>query len=142
MAEILVKAIDHVHPDPEKDRRGAYKRGMPVVVFPDGHSWGADEGLPKFVIIKIPGISVSSVEKYIQHQFEDTPGEDGICQVYRRRLWRIRWEDLPAGVKSKLSDGILVIKAGSYSGKYDFTWNQVKSFFRNLKTNLDETENF
>lgn len=50
--EILVKAEDHTHPDPVKDRRGAYKKGDVVVVKPDGHPWGTKEGPPRFVIVR------------------------------------------------------------------------------------------
>ena len=139
MAEILIKAIDHTHPDPDIDRRGAYKRGMPVVVFEDGHSWGSEECLPKFVLIKIPEVSAATVKKYIEPELGDVPDADGSFPIYRRRLWIIRWADLPAGAKLKLADGLLIIKAGSYAGAYDYTWTQIKTYFRNMKTGLDET---
>lgn len=139
MAEILIKAIDHTHPYPDKDRRGAYKRGMPVVVMPDGHEWGREERLPKFIVLKIPGVSVEKVKKYIDPQLEDAPNERGSYNTYRRRLWKLRWDDLPAGARNKLrDDGELTIKAGTYAGDYDYTWAQVKTYFRNLKTGLDE----
>ena len=139
MAEILVKAIDHMHPDPDIDRRGAYKKGMPVVVFEDNHSWGAEECLPKFVLIKIPGVFAATVKKYIKPELSDTPDEEGSFPIYRRRLWIIRWADLPADAKLKLADGLLVIKAGNYAGEYDYTWTQIKTYFHNMKTGLDET---
>jgi hypothetical protein len=66
MCEIIVKAIDVTHPDPEKDRRGCYKRGYPVAVYPDGTKWGNEERLPKFVIIKIPDATVEEVQHFIQ----------------------------------------------------------------------------
>jgi hypothetical protein len=142
MAEILVKAVSAAHSDPAKDRRGCYKAGMPVVVMGDGHGWGTEECLPKFVLIKIPGVSVATVLKYVQPQLEETPDDKGVYLPYRRRLWRIRVEDLPQGAKDKLATaGVLTIKAGSYSGSYDYTWAQVKGYFRNLKTGLDETDN-
>ena len=141
MAQILIKAIDATHPDATKDRRGCYKRGMPVVVMPDTHTWGREEGLPTFVVIKIPGVPVEKVRKYIEPQLEDTTDEQGVYPIYRRRLWKIRVADLPLAARNKLAnDGELTIKAGTYSGSYDYTWNQVKTYFRNLKTNLDETE--
>lgn len=144
MCEIIVKAVSVTHSDPDKDRRGCYKRGYPVAVYPDGTKWGNEERLPKFVIIKIPGVPVDNaiVQKYTQMEYEDTPNEDGTYPVYRRRLWTIRWANLPAAARNRLAnDGELIIKVGSYSGTYDYTWNQVKSYFRNQKTGLDETEN-
>lgn len=43
MCEILVFLANNTHADPTKDRRGCYKRGMPVVAYDDGHTWGRDE---------------------------------------------------------------------------------------------------
>ena len=52
------------------------------------------------------------------------------ANIVRRRVWRVRWDDLPQAAKNKLaSTGELVIKAGGYSGAYDYTWNQVKAYF-------------
>jgi hypothetical protein len=33
----------------------------------------------------------------------------------------------------------LTIKVGTYAGTYDYTWTQVKGYFRNQQTGLDET---
>lgn len=132
MAEILVKAISVNHSNPDTDRRGCYKRGMPVVIMPDNHPWGLEERRPKFVVIKIPTISVSTISKYIQEHIE------GI-DIYRRRIWIIRVDDMPAAARNKLANtGQLIIKAGSYSDTYDYTWGQVKSYFRDQKNNVDE----
>lgn len=136
MAEILIKAVDTINSDPDKDARGSYKRGMPVVVMPDEHPWGVEERLPKFVVIKIPGISVERVQKYIEIWTDLITGDP-----VRRRRWQIRWSDLPAAARNKLQNtGQLVIKAGTYSGTYDYTWTQVKQYFRNLQSGLDELE--
>lgn len=135
MAEILIRAKNNAHPDSTKDRRGSYKKGYPVVIMDDGHEWGNEETLPGFVILKIPKIPKAKVQKYIE------PELDGNEDIYRRREWQIRWADLPQGAKDRLAnDGELVIKAtAAYTGTYDYTWTQVKSFFRNLRTNQDET---
>jgi hypothetical protein len=142
MAQILVKAINQNHPDADEDRRGCYKRGMPVVVMPDSHTWGRQECLPKFVIIKLPGVSVDTVRKYIEPEREDTANAEGFYPTFRRRLWKFRFDDMPAAALKKLRDnGELTIKAGDYSGDYDYTWAQVKGYIRNLKTDADETGN-
>lgn len=142
MAQILVKAIDATHPDATKDRRGCYKRGMPVVVMPDSHTWGRLEGLPKFVIIKLPGVSVERVLKYVFPEREATAAEDGTYPIYRRRLWKFRFDDMPAAALRKLRDtGELIIKVRDYAGDYDYTWTQVRNYIRNLKTNEDESGN-
>ncbi len=73
MAELLIKAIDATHSDPAKDQRGCYKRGDIVLVMPDGHEWGKEERLPKFVVVKISGLSVEAVKKYILSHDEPRP---------------------------------------------------------------------
>ncbi len=140
MAQILVMAIDKTHADPTKDRRGCYKRGYPVVVMPDSHTWGREECPPTFVLIKIPGASVDKVRKYLEPEREGTANADGIYPVYRRRLWKFRFDDMPAAALKKLRDkGELTIKVGDYAGDYDYTWRQVRNYLRNLKTNEDKS---
>lgn len=136
MAEILVMARDGArNADPEKDRRGGYKRGMPVVVMEDGHEWGREEGLPTFVVLKLPGVSAARVRKYLD------PETDAARAVVRRRLWQIQWSELPAPARQRLAQtGALTIKADpDYAGPYDYTWAQVKGFFLNHATGLRET---
>lgn len=224
MCEIIVKAIDVTNPDPMKDQRGCYKRGYPVAVYPDGTRWGNEERLPKFVIIKLPGVPVDhpAVQKYVgehreprqatrklnkleyeerlaagqYHPFLSAPtvvgettevrqvtvpmarwlkqvaagkydpfytqptiiainGDDytlegtivtvelqgDIITTITRRLWKIRFADLPLAARNKLAtQGALTIRVGAYAGAYDYTWAQVKGYFRNQQTNLDETE--
>jgi hypothetical protein len=140
MCEILVKAIDYIHPDSNIDRQGAYKRGFPVVVMPDGWVWGTEERLPKFVVIKIPGVPISKVLKYILPEMSDILDLEGNQFTYRRRRWQIRWVDLPLAARTKLANiGVLTIKAGGYAGGYDYTWSQIKAYFRDLKTGQNET---
>jgi hypothetical protein len=133
MAEILIKARDHTHPDPIKDQRGAYKRGMPVVVMPDGHEWGASEDLPAFVVLRLPGISVERVQQFLEPiEVEETvEGQAPRPRMIRRRLWQISWADLPAGARSRLeSSGALTIAA---SGG-DYTWAQIRNFLKRFDT--------
>lgn len=142
MAEILIKATNSFHSDPDMDARGSYKRGMPVIVMPDGHEWGAKERLPNFIVLKIPGISVTAVQKYVSVHTEVQMVNSELQDVtVTRRLWRIRWADLPLAARNKLqADGELIIKTGTYDGPFDYTWTQIKTFFRNQATNTDETE--
>jgi hypothetical protein len=132
MAEILIKARDHTHPDPIKDQRGAYKRGMPVVVMPDGHQWGASEGLPAFVVLKLPGISVERVQQFLEHIAVDETVEGAPrARVIRRRLWQISWADLPAAARTRLANtGALTIAA---SGG-DYTWSQIRNYLKRFDT--------
>lgn len=98
MAEVLIKAIDATHPDPAKQARGCYRMGDPVVVMPDGHEWGREEGLPRFWLLRIPGVSVSQVEAFLER------GEG------RRREWNLAPSDVPAGARTQLlATGVLTV---------------------------------
>ena len=135
MAELLIKAVDAVNPDPDTDRRGCYKRGMIVEVREDDAPRGTSEWWPAFAWIKIPGIPADTLRKYMQPEMSMVV----LDEVVRRRRWQIRWADLPQAVKNKLqATGIITIKAGAYTGAYDYTWAQIKGYFRDLKTGLDE----
>lgn len=118
MAEVLIKAISASHSDPVKDLRGCYKRGDIVVIMPDGHSWGAMEGLPNFVVVKIPGVSHTAAQKYLA-------GTEGQL----RRNFHIRVDDVPNAIRQELRD----------TGETTVSWQQVRGFIRNKVTGLDET---
>jgi hypothetical protein len=64
--EMLVKAISATNPDPEKDRRGTHKKGDICAIMPDNHPWGAKEGLPLFVIVRCPEVTVAQVQNRIE----------------------------------------------------------------------------
>lgn len=117
MAEFLIKAVDATHADPVKDARGCYKRGDIVVVMPDGWTWGSAETLPKFVVVKIPGVDAERAKKYLA----------GTSDL--RRQFRIRVDDVPNTIKSQLRD----------TGTATVTWSQIRDFLRDKLTNLDET---
>jgi hypothetical protein len=139
VAYLLIKAVDAVNTDPDVDRRGCYKRGMIVEVREDGSPLGTSETLPLFVRINVPMITAERVRKYMEPEYSGIPLE--VPEVYRRRRWQIRWADLPAAARNKLqTQGFLTIKAtADYTGVYDYTWQQVRGYFRDLKTGLDET---
>lgn len=123
MAEFLIKAISATHTDPSKDTRGAYKRGDVVVVMPDRHEWGAAEGLPTFVVVKIPGLDVEKAKAFLEPETE-IDQETGERVTTRRRRWGVKWNDLPLGVRNALRD----------NGEVTVTWAQVRNFVENKTT--------
>jgi len=128
MAEILIKAVDAVHADPEKDQRGCYKRGMPVVVMPDGHQWGASECLPSFVVLRLPGVEVERVQQFLA---QEATGEGDDRVVTRRRAWRLVVDELPAAALAKFAgQGYVTIGPAG-----DFTWAQARNFIRQIADN-------
>lgn len=134
MAQLLIKAVDAVNPDPDTDKRGCYKRGMIVEVREDGAPRGTAEWWPVFVWIMVPGIPADVIRKYMEPELSALTGD-----VTRRRRWQIQWASLPLAVRNKFqATGQITIKAGDYSGAYDYTWAQVKGSFRDLQTGMDE----
>ena len=145
MSGLLIKAIDHSVADPVEDRLGSYKAGMPVQVLTDAQviKWAkGDFGnmqFPKFAVIHFPHVAADKLAKYVEPQMSSLPLVEP--EVYRLRNWIIRWADLPSSVRQKFTDsnGLMIIKAGTWGGDYDYEWWQVKGFFRNQATGLDET---
>lgn len=130
MAEILIKARNATNPDPEVDRQGCYKRGDPVVVREDGHVWGAKEGLPNFVVVKIPGVAAAKIEALLEAQTEDDAGnplqdETGLPRVFRRRRWRVLVDGVPSTIRNKLLT----------TGSVTVTPTQVRNYVRRVRDN-------
>lgn len=121
---------------------GTWKRGDFVEVREDGTPLGLKEGLPRFAIIDIPGIPADNptLSKYTEiDQVELGPVAAPIIQMIRKRRWTLRVADLPAGVRAKVvDDGRLTIKAGTYTGSYDYTWAQVRAYWHDTRTSTNE----
>lgn len=64
--EFLVKAVSISNADPDKDKRGCYKKGYPVVVKNDGWNWKGGEGLPNFVLVKCPEVTEIEALPYVK----------------------------------------------------------------------------
>lgn len=132
MCEILIFAGNNTNADAETDRRGCWKRGYPVVVKEDGHEWGREEGLPKFVIVKIPGVPAAKARAFLEIQEVDDDGipvYDVIGQasprpaMYRRRAWRVAWASLPAGIRNTLQT----------TGTVTVTVAQIRNYLRRVR---------
>lgn len=119
MAELLIKAIDANHTDPVKDQRGCYKHGDPVLVMPDGHTWGRCEGFPLFWRVRVPVEHWSLDEYCVEHVGQQ-------LYAYREprllhRMLRRRWHFTPRGLalterKALLANRIVTV-----------TWKEFKA---------------
>lgn len=102
---------------------------MPVAVREDGHVWGAKEGLPNFVKVKIPGVAAVTVEELISEQLEDGTGadyfENGERATYRRRRWRVLVSDIPAQIRQTLLT----------TGEVTVTPAQIRNYIRRVRDN-------
>jgi hypothetical protein len=107
---------------------------MPVVVMEDGHTWGAEETLPKFVVVKIPGVTADKARSFIDVQLDDDAGglnltAQGQRQAFRRREWGVNWATLPAGIKNTLLT----------TGEVTVTVAQIRAFLRRIRDDAQFT---
>ena len=56
MAEFLVA---------HRDLPSGYSRGDPITVQRNGHRWGAGEGLPNFVVVKVPELALDKARQMV-----------------------------------------------------------------------------
>jgi len=83
MAELLIRLKNNTHVDPVKDRM-CYKRGDIVVVMPNGHVWGKEEGLPDFAVVVVDR-SVKFMKRFIsEHKVE---------RMENHKIPRAAWEE-------------------------------------------------
>ena len=123
MAEFLIKARDTIDLPKDKVKRNrCYMRGDIVVVMPDGHEWGKEERLPKFVVVKIAGMPVETAKKYIEPQVVDSGLVDvrgrAILRMTARRKWKILMDAVPTAAKTALTK----------SGIHETSWSNIKTY--------------
>jgi len=96
------------------------RTGDIIVVKPDGHIWGKEEGLPKFVVVKIPGATTEQTQKYLSPEINALALEETLT----RRLWRVNIDMIPNSLLKKLRD----------TGTVTVTWTQIKGYIQNKAT--------
>ncbi len=71
MAQILFRLKDNAHDDPEKDRRGCYKKGYPVSIKPDGWYEGnpnwhqsAYADKTRWIVVEVTDATREELENY------------------------------------------------------------------------------
>jgi hypothetical protein len=71
MAQILFRLKDNNHPNPDKDRRGSYKKGYPVSIKPDGWYEGnpnwwqsAYADKTKWFVVEVTDATVEQLQHY------------------------------------------------------------------------------
>jgi len=129
MALFLIYDRNNTNPDPEKDQRGCYKRGMIVQVLDDTHHDGnlvANPIQPPWILVRVTGVTLNQVMKYMQPQLADTPNPDGVYPVVRRRLYRVLVDTIPASIRNQLIANRYV----------EVTLSQVRNYIENLKTGV------
>ena len=111
MAELLIKAVNHTHPDATIDRQGAYKKGDIIAVEENGFDWPVTMIGQLCVLIKVPGITKTQVQEYTD-------------PLYVRIEWELVAEN-EAGKRFR------VWNTGSDDRTHDITRAQVETFIVN-----------
>jgi hypothetical protein len=99
MAELLILAFDTFGPNDEADRH-AWKLGHVVDIKPDGHVWGSKECLPKLYKVKIPGVSVAQVQKFLEQKIDLTNPDAPVITGIRK--WKLNLNDVPVSARNEL----------------------------------------
>ena len=118
MCQFLVYTNNNTHPDPVKNRRGCYKRGMAPVIYEDDHTWGREESKQVWIaegldsaawpgqgivfIIKLPLTPADILREICNDQTVDDAGID-FGGTYRRRQCQLRVDSLPPPVRNAIA---------------------------------------
>lgn len=123
----------------DNTKDGGYRQYMPVQATEDGVADTCTQTFMRFYLLRLPGVPVSVVQKYFSPHYDGIPTAEPT--VLFRRRWILRAADLPRAARQKFQQhGFVTIKvAAYYDGPHDYTWSQVKNFFRDNATGLDET---
>lgn len=136
--ELLIKYSEATHPDPVEDMRGRAKRGMVVQIREDGATYGTRETLPRFALIKVPGVAAAEMAEYL------APEMDGET-IVRYRRWQFMTAGMPPAWLDKItSTGALTVRATLlYSGEeYDCLWDELRQHLYDHQTDTYETRRF
>lgn len=128
----LVMGEDQTGTTPDRDRM-RYKRGDIVDLYPPGTRYWLPPAEP-WVAIEVTGAPLSAAAAKARYQQHESLGEfdaqtgEMRTRPYRRRVYRVDLDALPAAKRTELA-------AGRYTA---MTWAQVRSCIVNTVTNQPE----
>jgi len=114
IAEILIKAQEpwnNANQDapPERSRLGDI-----IVVRPDGHVWGNEECLPRFIVVKLPGLSEEEVKHYEQSlMVSDGVDEHGQPKM---KMAKVRKYQVPPAFVQEQTESVVDLPLGHGEG--------------------------
>jgi hypothetical protein len=85
----------------DKDVKGCFKQGFPVVVMDNGHDWGNEERLPKFWIVKLSLVPKETIYLYCE---PETTGVGEDIETVRCREWTIHMAVLTPEMLNALNE--------------------------------------
>lgn len=109
MAEFLIRAFEPWNNDSPDAPPERCRLGDIVVIRPDGWSWGREECLPRFLVVKITNLSYEDAK----HFEESLMLDDGVDEHgnQKMKMAKVRKWQVPSAYMSKaLSDGNSVIE--------------------------------
>lgn len=101
MAEILIKAKSHWMENIDRsswdqNELNKYARrtsvGSPIVIKPDNWNWGGKECPPQFIVLKLPGVEIKDIRKYLESEYT-TINEQEPLEMLKQRKYQFP-EDL------------------------------------------------
>jgi hypothetical protein len=94
------------------------RRGDIIAVFPDGHVWGREEGLPNYVSVDLTGVPVDDIKKYMVPAYSAILGPNGEKQMLKKRKYNILIDNLPQAILNILAaDGKITVSRANITGR-------------------------
>lgn len=124
MAELLIMTKDNLNPDPAL----RYYKGDIVEVQEDGFIWGTD--MEYFGVLKIPGLSVDKVRKYMSPEFELNTDTGEFTKMKKRRIWNLLIDNVPTDIKQEFVQ----------NREITLTATKVKNYIQNKITLLSDSD--
>jgi len=99
MAELLIQARGHWQDDWDQQKKNSLSEaelrshssriqlGDIVVIKPDGWVWGNEENLPRYIVIKAPGVAVETVTHLTESLMDTTDPENPF--MLKKRKYQI-----------------------------------------------------
>jgi hypothetical protein len=94
MDELPAAIVNKMTPEEFANYQARGQKGDIVVVRPDGWEWGNDEGLPRYVVVKVPELSYEEAKVY-----EESLTEEG--KVLRKRKHSFSKTDVDTAIRRK-----------------------------------------
>jgi len=101
MAEILIQARGHWQDDWDQAKKNSLNDGELkshnsriqlgdiVVIKPDGWVWGKEENLPRYIVIKAPGVAVEDISHLTESLMDTTDPDPEKHFVKNKRKYQI-----------------------------------------------------
>jgi hypothetical protein len=110
MAQFLIKALEPWNNDSPTAPEERSRLGDIIVVRPDGHVWGNEECLPRFIVVKITNMTYDDA-KHLEESLllDDGLEEDGV--TIKKKLAKVRkWQVPQAYMLDAIQKGDSVVE--------------------------------